>query len=55
MGRLRRIIYGRDFANIFILQYLMGNLVPFVMLLLPKLTIRDGRWLASYWCFWEYS
>lgn len=37
---LRRIIYGRDFANIFILQYLMGNLVPFVTLLLPKLTIR---------------
>jgi len=37
---LRRIIYGRDFTNIFILQYLIGNLVPFVMLLLPNLTIR---------------
>lgn len=37
---LRRIIYGRDFVNIFILQYLVGNLVPFIMLLLPNLTIR---------------
>lgn len=37
---LRRVIYGRDFVNIFILQYLVGNLVPFALLLLPHLTIR---------------
>ncbi|GIV14949.1 MAG: oxidoreductase [Armatimonadota bacterium] len=37
---LRRVIYGRDFLNIFILQYLVGNLVPFALLLLPRLTIR---------------
>ncbi len=37
---LRSVIYGKDFANIFILQYLCGNVVPFAMLLLPGLTIR---------------
>ncbi len=37
---LRSIIYGKDFTNIFFLQYICGNLVPFVMLLLPGLTIR---------------
>jgi Ni/Fe-hydrogenase subunit HybB-like protein len=37
---LRNIIYGKDFTNIFILQYTFGNLVPFVLLLLPGLTIR---------------
>ncbi len=37
---LRSVIYGRDFFNIFVLQYGLGNLVPFVLLLLPRLTIR---------------
>ncbi len=37
---LRSVIYGRDFANIFILQYGLGNLVPFILLLLPRLTLR---------------
>jgi predicted membrane protein len=37
---LHRVIYGRDFVNIFILQYLVGSLVPFALLLLPHLTIR---------------
>lgn len=37
---LRRVIYGKDFANIFIFQYGLGNLVPFILLLLPKPTIR---------------
>ncbi|RJQ18060.1 MAG: oxidoreductase [Nitrospiraceae bacterium] len=37
---LRSVIYGKDFANIFILQYLIGNLLPFAMFLLPGLTIR---------------
>jgi predicted membrane protein len=37
---LRNLIYGRDFANIFLLQYTLGNLVPFILLLLPGLTIR---------------
>lgn len=37
---LRSVMYGKDFFNIFILQYTLGNLVPFVLLLLPKLTIR---------------
>lgn len=37
---LRSVMYGKDFVNIFVLQYGLGNLVPFVLLLLPRLTIR---------------
>jgi predicted membrane protein len=37
---LRSIIYGKDFTNIFILQYGLGNLVPFILLLLPRPTIK---------------
>jgi predicted membrane protein len=37
---LRSVIYGRDFINIFVIQYGFGNLVPFVLFLLPRLTIR---------------
>lgn len=37
---LRSVMYGKDFLNIFVLQYGLGNLVPFILLLLPKLTIR---------------
>lgn len=37
---LRRIIYERDFFKIFILQYGLGNLVPFIIFLRPGLTIR---------------
>jgi len=37
---LRHIIYGKDFVNIFVLQYGLGNLLPFVLLLLPRLTVR---------------
>jgi len=37
---LRLVIYGKDFTSIFILQYTLGNLVPFILLLMPGLTIR---------------
>jgi len=37
---LRSVIYGKDFVNIFIFQYSIGNLLPFSVLLLPGLTIR---------------
>lgn len=37
---LRSVIYGRDFIDIFVLQYGLGNLVPFILLLLPRLTVR---------------
>jgi predicted membrane protein len=37
---LRSVIYGKDFTDIFILQYGLGNLVPFILFLLPRLTIR---------------
>ena len=37
---LRSVIYGKDFVDIFILQYGFGNLLPFLMLVIPGLTIR---------------
>ncbi|MGZ6236713.1 MAG: NrfD/PsrC family molybdoenzyme membrane anchor subunit [Syntrophales bacterium] len=37
---LRNIIYGKDFINIFLFQYTLGNLVPFILLVIPGLTIR---------------
>lgn len=37
---LRSVIYGKDFTDIFILQYGVGNLLPFILFLLPGLTIR---------------
>lgn len=37
---LRSVIYEKDFVNIFILQYGLGNLVPFILFIIPGLTIR---------------
>jgi Ni/Fe-hydrogenase subunit HybB-like protein len=37
---LRSIIYGKDFTDIFILQYGVGNLIPLILFLSPGLTIR---------------
>jgi len=37
---LRSVIYDRDFYDIFVMQYGMGNLVPLILFLLPGLTIR---------------
>ncbi len=37
---LRSVIYGKDFTNIFILQYGIGNLIPLILFLTPGLTIR---------------
>ncbi|MBI5204306.1 MAG: polysulfide reductase NrfD [Nitrospirae bacterium] len=37
---LRTVIYQKDFTNIFLLQYTFGNLIPFVLFLIPGLTIR---------------
>ena len=37
---LRSVMYGKDFVNIFVLQYGLGNLLPFCLLLIPRLTIR---------------
>jgi predicted membrane protein len=36
---LRSVMYGKDFMNIFVLQYTLGNLVPFVLLILPRRTL----------------
>jgi len=37
---LRMVIYEHDFVKIFILQYGIGNLLPFVLLLIPGITVR---------------
>ncbi len=37
---LRRVIYGRDFTDIFILQYGIGDLVPLIMLLMPRISVK---------------
>jgi Ni/Fe-hydrogenase subunit HybB-like protein len=37
---LRSVIYGRDFVDIFILQYAIGNLIPLIVFLIPGLTIK---------------
>lgn len=37
---LREVIYDMDFTKIFILQYGLGNLLPFIMLIMPRLTLR---------------
>jgi Ni/Fe-hydrogenase subunit HybB-like protein len=37
---LRSVIYERDFADIFVMQYGIGNLVPLILFLLPGLSIR---------------
>jgi Ni/Fe-hydrogenase subunit HybB-like protein len=36
---LRSVMYGKDFLNIFVLQYTLGNLVPFFLLILPRRTL----------------
>ena len=37
---LRSVIYGKDFMDIFVFQYGIGNLLPFILFLIPGLTIR---------------
>jgi len=37
---LRSVIYEKDFTKIFILQYGLGNLIPFILFLAPRLTVR---------------
>ena len=37
---LRSVMYGKDFLNIFVLQYGLGNIVPFVLLILPGRTMK---------------
>lgn len=37
---LSSVIYERDFYDIFIMQYIVGNLLPLILFLIPGLTIR---------------
>jgi Ni/Fe-hydrogenase subunit HybB-like protein len=43
---LRQVIYEHDFVKIFIMQYAIGNVLPFIMLLIPGITVRRAA-LAS--------
>jgi len=43
---LRMVIYEHDFVKIFIMQYGIGNLLPFMMLLIPGVSVRRAA-LAS--------
>lgn len=43
---LRDVIYEHDFVKIFIMQYGIGNVLPFLMLLIPGVTVRRAA-LAS--------
>ncbi len=45
---LRAVIYEKDFTKIFILQYGLGNVVPFLLLLLPGLTVRRAVLAACF-------
>jgi Ni/Fe-hydrogenase subunit HybB-like protein len=37
---IREVIMERDFTKIFILQYAIGNVLPFIMMILPGRTVR---------------
>ncbi len=37
---LRSVIYERDFNLIFVMQYGFGNLFPFILLILPRITVK---------------
>ncbi|KKK64028.1 hypothetical protein LCGC14_2988350, partial [marine sediment metagenome] len=37
---LRSVIYERDFNLIFVMQYGFGNLLPFILLMLPRISVR---------------
>lgn len=43
---LRDVLFEHDFAKIFIMQYGLGNFLPFIMLLIPGVTVRRAA-LAS--------
>lgn len=36
---LRQVMYHEDFVKIFVLQYGLGNVLPFILLMLPRLNI----------------
>jgi Ni/Fe-hydrogenase subunit HybB-like protein len=37
---LRSVIFGKDIISIFVLQYVVGNMIPLILLLLPRLSLR---------------
>jgi Ni/Fe-hydrogenase subunit HybB-like protein len=43
---LREVIYGLDFYKIFVFQYGLGNFLPFLLLLLPGVTVRRAAFCS---------
>ena len=37
---LRSAVYGHEFRQVFVLQYGLGNLVPLILFLIPRLSVR---------------
>ncbi|MBE0528111.1 MAG: polysulfide reductase NrfD, partial [Thermoleophilia bacterium] len=37
---VKSAVYGHEFRQVFVLQYGLGNLVPLILLLIPRLTVR---------------
>ncbi len=48
---LREVIYQRDFYKIFVMQYGLGNLLPFILFKLPGLTVRRAALASSLMLF----
>ena len=37
---VKSAVYGHEFRQVFVLQYGIGNLLPLILLLIPRLTVR---------------
>jgi Ni/Fe-hydrogenase subunit HybB-like protein len=48
---LRNVIYVHDFIPIFVLQYGIGDVIPLILLLMPKLSLRRAAIAASFVLF----
>ncbi len=43
---LRNVLFEHDFTKIFIMQYGIGNILPFIMLLIPGITVRRAAFAS---------
>ena len=44
---LASAVYGHEFRQVFLLQYGLGNLVPLILFLIPRLTSDEPPWASS--------
>ncbi|MDA8168686.1 MAG: polysulfide reductase NrfD [Nitrospiraceae bacterium] len=51
---LRSVIYQRDYVDIFVKQYLIGNIIPFLLLIWPRLTVRRAAFATALVLFGVY-